>query len=620
MSCTCQPGVEVDLSLPFLVIDLSTSRVTRQIIPDSYLEQYLGGVGLAVRLLWEFCPVGPDALRPENPIVFAASTLGGTLIPTSSKHAVAAKSPLTGFVGDSLSSGPWSLALRRTGYAALVFVGQAPAPTYVFIDDDFVHFYPASHLWGQGTCETEELIRQELRDSSIRVATIGPAGENLVRYACVSNDGTRQAGRTGLGAVMGSKRLKAVAVRGTRAVPVADFSRLEKLCVDLLKRGQGRATEKYRILGTVGNVLSLNRLGCLPTNNFQRATFSEAEAVSGENLYQNYLHNTVACPACPIACQHNYRVAGGDHQGIRSQLDYETLFALGPLNGISSVPAIIQAAQLCDKYGLDTISTGGALAWAAECYQRGVLDELEGGKPHPAFGDQEAFLQMIPAIASRQGLGDLLAEGVRRAAAVVGQGSEHWAMHAKGLELPGYEPRALKTLALGLAVGARGGCHNRSTAYDVDMSGTVDRFKGEPGRGRLAMETEDVSAVLDSLIICKFLRRCFDDLYTEAAQLFALTTGLEVGAQELRRAGERIVNLKKAFNIRHGWTRQDDDLPPRLFVDPLPDGPGRGVSLGRQELDLMIADYYQARGWTAQGLIPEAKLRELGMGDIAIGL
>ncbi|MBI2918523.1 MAG: aldehyde ferredoxin oxidoreductase family protein [Chloroflexi bacterium] len=603
-----------------LVIDLGASSASTQVVPPSYVEHYLGGVGLVVRLLWDYCPPGADPLGPDNPLVFATGAMAGTLVPTSSKHAVAAKSPLTGFVGDSLSGGPWSLAFRRTGYSAIVVQGMAPTPTYVFIDDDTVHFRPATHLWGRGSYETEQLIRKELGDSAVRVSSIGPAGENKVRYACIGNDGTRQAGRTGLGAVMGSKRLKAIAVRGTRAVQVANHDRLVQVSIDLLKRGQGPATEKYRILGTVGNVLSLNRLGALPTNNFQRSTFPGAEAVSGEYLYQRYFRNTSACPACPIACQHNYRVTEGEYQGTRAQLDYESLFALGPLNGIASLPPILRAAQLCDELGLDTISTGVALAWAAECYQRGVLDEVDRGALHPAFGDYEALLRMLPRIATRSGLGDLLAEGVKRASASVGQGSEHWAMHAKGLELPGYEPRTLKTLALGLATGTRGGCHNRSAAYDVDMSGTVDRFRGEVGRGPLAAETEDLAATLDSLILCKFIRRCFDDLYAESARLFSLTTGLNSDAKELRRAGQRVVNLKKAFNIREGWTHQDDTLPPRLFSDPLPDGVGQGVSLGREELELMIADYYQARGWTAQGLIPEKKLRELGMGDIAAQL
>lgn len=599
-----------------LCLDLSRRKAELRALPPSYLRDYLGGVGLAARLLFDYCPAGADPLGPENPLIFAASALAGTMVPTANKHAVAARSPLTGFIGDSLSSGAWSLALRRAGPDALVITGAAAELTYLFIDNGTAHFRDARHLAGKGSAETEEAIRREIGDERVRVATIGPGGENLVRYACIGNDVNRQAGRTGMGAVMGAKRLKAVVVRGTGAVPVADLAALEKACSALYKKAQTAATEKYRVLGTPANVLAFNRLGALPTRNFQSSTFEGAEAVSGEHLL-NYLCKVVACTGCPIACEHVYQAKDGPYAGIKAQVDYETLYALGPMCGVSYAPAIIKAAELCDHYGIDSISGGVSISWAMECFEKGLLTSKDTEGLELRFGNHEALLKAIEMIGLRRGLGDLLAEGVKRASAKLGKGSEHWAMHAKGLELPGYEPRSLKTQGLGFAVGTRGGCHNRSPAYEVDMSGKVDRFKGERGRGQPTMEQEDFAATIDSLTLCKFLRRCFNDFYAETAQLYTMVTGLQMTPEELKRAGERISNLKKAFNIREGWSRADDTLPPRVLHDPLPDGAGRGSVLSQDELNLMVGDYYEARGWTRDGLIPREKLQKLGLEDVA---
>lgn len=592
-----------------LYVDLTTRTTRTEPLAPSFLRKYLGGVGLAVRLLYDNSSPGMEPFSPANPLVFASSGFSGTMVPTAAKHAVATKSPLTGFVGDSLSSSFWSLSLKRAGYDALVITGAAPSLTYLFIDDDIIHFRDAAHLAGKSCGETQQMIRRQIGDDRVRVAAIGQGGENRVRYACISNDFHRQAGRTGAGAVMGSKRLKAIALRGTRSVSVADLPELEKVCRELYRRSQGVGTEKYRVLGTPANVLLLNYLAALPTRNFQQSTFEGAEKVSGEFLYDHYLSKVVACAACPVACEHIYQVKDGLYAGTQVRVDYETLFALGPLCGVDDLPAIIKAAELCNAYGLDSISTGGCIAWAMECFERGLLTRQDTAGVELTFGNSEAVLCMIERIGRREGLGDLLAEGVRKAAGELGQGSSHWAMQVKGLELPGYEPRCLKTLALGLAVGTRGACHNRSTAYEVDLSGRVDRFKGEPGRGRLAMEQEDFAAVLDSLILCKFLRRCFAAFYAEAARLYTLVTGLEMSAAELQITGERITNLKKAFNIREGWQRRDDWLPPRFFRDRLP----TGSIITQEELNLMIDDYYQARGWTREGLIPPQKLQELDL-------
>ncbi len=603
-----------------LHVDLSARRSEVQTVEPEFLKAYLGGVGLAMRLLYDNTPRNTDPLGPENVLAFTASAFGGTIVPVGTKHGVAFKSPLTGFEGDCLASSYFSHTLKRAGYDAIVVKGKAERATYLLVDDDVVQFRDATHLLGKGAYETEEAIRAELGDEAVRVASIGPAGENLVRFACIGNDRGRQAGRTGPGAVMGSTNLKAIALRGTKPVRVADLANLTKAAKELIKASQGTATEKYRILGTVANVLVLNRIGALPTRNFQQTTFERAEDVSGEYMYSHHRERPVACSGCSIACEQIVSVKEGAYAGARTSVDYESLYALGPNCGVSEFPAIIKAIELADTYGMDTMSTGVSIAWAMECYERGLLSENETDGLQLNFGNGAAMVALVPKIARREGLGALLAEGMKRASQQLGRGSDQFAMQIKGLEMCGYDPRGLKTFALGLSVGTRGGCHNRSGAYEPDMKGHVDRFQADPGRGNLARDQEDYAAIFDSLVLCKFIRGCFKDFYAEAANLYTLTTGLPMTPQELNLTGERVWNLKKAYNIREGWKKADDWLPPRFLNDPIPDGPGKGVYLSEDELRMMIDSYYEARGWTPEGLIPPRKLRELGLGDLAESL
>ena len=598
-----------------LVINLTTQEVKVEELNPAFLKGYLGGVGLAARLLYHYLPARTDAFSPDNPLVFASSALGGTMIPTSSKHAVATKSPLTGLVGDSLASSFWSLSLKRTGFDALVITGAATSPTYLFIDNEIVHFKKAEHLWGKGSPETERYIKCEIGDTRVTVATIGPGGENLVRYACITNDINRQAGRTGTGAVMGSKKLKAIALRGTRPIHVQNLEEVTRISTDLIQKTQGQATEKYRELGTPINVLALNLLSALPTRNFQQSSFEKAENLSGENLAERHLTKVMACANCSVACDHIYTAADGDYAGTQWALDYESLYALGPLCGVDYAPAVIKAAELCDHYGIDTISAGGCIAWAMECFEKGLLTTKDTDGIELTFGNHAALIAIIEQIGKRSGIGELLADGVRLASSRLGQGSKHWAMHSKGLEIPGYDPRAMKALALGFAVGLRGACHNRSPGYEVDIAGQMNRFKDETGKGVLVKDLEDFAAVLDSLILCKFIRKCFTDYYTEAAYLYSQATGLDMTPAELKAAGERINNVKKAFNIREGWKCSDDWLPPRLFSDPITEGEGKGTVISKEGLSLMINDYYKARGWTSEGMIPDDKLRSLELDD-----
>lgn len=612
-------GVATGYAGKALHINLTARRHWVESLSDDVLRRYLGGVGLATYLLYKHLPPRTDPLRPDNVLVFAPGPFAGSPVPAGAKHAVATKSPLTGFIGDSLSGSYWSYEIRRAGYDALIVHGRAASPTYVFVDDDAVHFRDASHLLGLDGQATEAAIREELGDKKVRVASIGIAGEKMVLYASLGNDKGRQAGRTGPGAVMGSKNLKAIALRGSGRLGIAEPLVLDAIVRDMQKKVLGPATAKYRVLGTNANVMVLNRMGILPTRNFKQATFDSAELVSAEHAQATYKERRASCFGCPVGCDHIVEITGeGPLAGAKGSAEYESTYALGACCGISDYAVVIKATELCDRYGLDTISTGVTIAWAMECYERGILTREDTGGLDLRFGNAEAQLALIPMIARREGIGDLLADGVRRASQRVGGGSEEFAMHVKGLELPGYDPRGLKTFALGLAVSPRGACHNRSAAYEADMKGIVDRFRAEPGRGQLAAAQEDYATVFDALALCKFTRGCYEDFYAEAARMASAVTGVQFSADDLRLAGERINNLKKLFNIREGWQPADDWLPPRLLNEAL--AGEEGSRLTDDELRMMIDDYYQARGWTADGFIPLEKLQELGLHELAVNV
>ncbi len=610
-----------------LAVDLTNRTHSWEAIPAAALRQFIGGIGLGTYLLYRYCPPGAAPLGPDNPLLFVGSPLVGTRLTTSSKFAVLTKSPLTGFIADSLSSSYLAAELKQCCGDALIIRGRADSPTLLRIEGDpiepeqvKVSFEDAADLVGLGAADKEKAVKTGLGDRRFRVACIGPAGEAQVKFASISNDGGRQAGRCGVGAVMGAKNLLALAIRGCRPVSVAEPEALRSYGRDLTRRSLGTATEKYRNLGTIANVAVFNRLGVLPTRNFRQSTFEGADLVSGEELQQSHLARNAGCANCTIGCERilvsRDRGDGKEPGQRKARMEYESLFALGPLCGVSDPDTVIRAAAICDDLGMDTISAGATAAWAMECFERGLLTSGDTGGVPLNFGSSEALLKILADMGRRQGLGSLLAEGSRAAAAVVGHGSSAWAMQVKGLEMPGYEPRSLKTMALGLAVTPRGACHNRSSAYEADFSDRVDRLSVDESRGKIAAESEDFEAVLDSLIWCKFLRKAFHDFYAESAQVYTLITGWPMTVADLRRCGERISNLKKLFNIREGWTRADDTLPPRSLQEPLPTGVSAGVGLTQAELDFMVAGYYQARGWTADGLIPPEKLAELELAEL----
>jgi aldehyde:ferredoxin oxidoreductase len=391
-------------------------------------------------------------------------------------------------------------------------------------------------------------------------------------------------------------------------VPVADPTAVVEAARDLSQRSFGPATAKYRELGTVANLLTFNRLHALPTRNFQAGQFADADALSGESLNAAKRVARHSCAACTIGCEHIYAAADGP-----VRLEYESLFALGPLCGIADREVVLRAAQLCDQLGLDTISAGATVAFAMECAERGLLDA-----PDLRFGNGAALLGLLPRIARREsGLGDLLAEGTRRAAERIGGDAPHFAPHVKGLELPGYEPRTLQTMALGFAVGSRGADHNRSGAYEIDFSAKADRLHGSPEAAAWAVHTEDRAALMDSLILCKFLRGVFTDFETEAAELLSKVTDWDITGDELRATARRIVTAKKLYNLREGWTRGEDTLPRRFLSEGMPMGAAADAVLPRDRLEAMIAAYYAARGWNPVGKPPQVLIDQLQLGDLA---
>jgi aldehyde:ferredoxin oxidoreductase len=562
-------------------IDVSSGHAARVPLPDTVLRRYIGGSGLGARLLLDEGGATAEPLSAEAPIVFAFSPLVGSPLTTSAKFAVVSRSPLTGRFNDSLASSGFALAGKRAGCDAIVIVGRASRLSVLVIEDGQVRLEPAEDLAG-ATCPAAEAALRERLGPGFKIAAIGPAGERTVRYATISHDG-RHAGRGGSGAVLGSKNIKAIALRGTGRLEWAHPRELTDLSRDLSARSFGPATAKYRELGTATNLLTFNRFGTLPTRNFQSGTFDEAARLSPEEMSVAHARTRASCVACTIGCEHIYKLSDG---GVR--MEYESLFALGSLCGVGDPDAVLRASKLCDDLGLDTISAGGTIAFAMECVERGLLDA-----PWLAFGSGDALVEAVELIGRREGLGDLLAEGSRRAAVTIGRDSLSFAPQVKGLEIPGYEPRGLQTMALGFAVGPRGADHNRSGAYEVDFSDKVNRRNATLASVRHAIETEDKAALMDSLILCKFLRGVFTDFHAEAAQMLRLVTGWDVTADELRDTARRIVAAKRRFNELAGWTPAEDTLPDRFLGTALPNDPD--AMLTRDRLQELVAEYHRQR-------------------------
>ena len=579
----------------YTTVDATTGTSSQSSITESTFRRFPGGSALGTHLLLEHNAWQHDPLSAESSLVFAFSPLIGSPLTTSAKFAVVSRSPLTGRLNDSLASSSFALAGKKSGNDAILITGKAESPCILVIDDQQTRKLPADHLWGLSAEDAEASLREQFSGEH-HFAVIGSAGEQQVAYATISHSG-RHAGRGGSGAVLGAKNVKAIVVAGNQRTQWADTDGLVKRAKQLSKLSFGPATEKYRELGTAANLLVFNRLHCLPTRNFQRGSFANSEQFSPEALGATRDKTRSSCAACTIGCTHLYSVnSGTSNRNVR--IEYENIYALGPLCDVQDPEAVLQASLLCDELGIDTISTGGTIAFAMECVERGLLDE-----PWLRFGDGAALLKAIHLIGTGAGLGKLLRLGSRAMANIIGHNSIAFAPQVKGLEIPGYEPRALQTMALGFAVGTRGADHNRSGAYEIDFSDTADRRKGTAATARLAVDTEDKAAIMDSLILCKFLRGVFIDYFAETAELLNLITGWGLDQSAMQNMARGIIDAKKEFNIRCGWTPVEDTLPQRMLNSALQDDPE--ARLDTQTLQTMIAAYNLERGWTADGYLDE---------------
>jgi aldehyde:ferredoxin oxidoreductase len=602
-----------------LRVDLTTGKTRVEKLDEETARKYIGGIGLGMKLWLANSKAGVDAFDPENPLVLALGPVSGTMFPTGGNgHAFISKSPATNGVGEAVSHGTFGAELKRAGYDAVVLTGKAERPVYLWIDDDSVQLLDAASIWGKSPSETEDAIKDEVGDYYVRVASIGLAGEKLSKIANIINEKTRAAGRTGLGAVMGSKNLKAIAVRGTHDIVVAKPDEFMDMVKEFHERMKGPAAQKYRTLGTAENVMIQNALYCMPTRNYNNAHFENAEKVSGEALNERYITKIIACNSCAMRCEHEAVVREGPYKGTMARMEYDNLWAFGPNCGIDKLDAIIKAAELCNYYGLDATSTGVTVGFVMDCHENGILSHEDLGGIDAHFGNAEALIQLIEKIGKREGIGDVLADGVKVAAEKIGKGSDKLAQNIKGLEVTGYDLRCLKTAALGFAVSFRGADHNRSGAYALDMTGKVDRLKAEKGRGKLVKDSENVYALIDSLIVCKNAKGTLYKELADMAKLYALVTGYEMTPEELSAAGERINTLARLINLREGLSRKDDTLPWKVMNQPIPDdGPVKGAVVTQDELDLLLDDYYQSRGWTLDGVPTKSQLNKLGLEDLS---
>jgi aldehyde:ferredoxin oxidoreductase len=582
-----------------LTVDLGSGQTERSPLPAHLQEQYLGGRGLGARIFCDLLPAGVDPLGPENVLIFAVGPLTATRAPTAGRSSLTTKSPLTNTIFDSNCGGVWGARLRRAGILAVIIKGRAATPVYLKLNEQGASLLRAENLRGLNTLETTRALADGPGTS---VAAIGPAGENLVPFASVSVDAKRSFGRGGVGAVMGSKNLKAMVVSGELTVPVADPEKFDFILYETLKllKANPITSQGLPQFGTAVLLNIFNESGALPSYNFQKGSFEGAEKLSGEAISELLLKK-YSCYRCPISCGRVIAGPGGPTAGP----EYETVWSFGAACGISNLELVAEANTICNLLGLDTISTGSTIACAMELKQRGLLPE------GPRFGREEGITDLVRDIAYRRGLGAKLALGSRRLAEEAGDGT--LAMQVKGMELPAYDPRGMQGQGLAFATSNRGGCHLRANMMGPEILGApkmVDRFACA-GKAGILIVKQHTSAILDSLILCKFTNFAVDDEYY--ARLLSTVTGREYRAQDLQVIGERIWNLERLFNLREGFTRRDDTLPPRLLSEPLQEGPSSGKTVN---LEPMLAEYYRFRGWDSDGVPTKAKLNALSLEGI----
>jgi aldehyde:ferredoxin oxidoreductase len=608
-----------------LRIDLTTGASAIQALDESTARAFLGGNGLAARLLWDTVPPGVDPYHPAGAVVVAVGPITDTVVPGNSRACIAAKSPLTGLFFDSTFGGRFPATLKRTGFDAVVITGQAVHPVYLVVSESGAALRDARALWGQDTRATVAAI-QAAEGGDADALAIGPAGEHRVRFACLTHYWKNRegvAGRGGLGAVCGAKGLKAICVTGSRKTAVADGARLKRL-VDETREPMKKGTANLSLYGTPFLTGPINALGALGAYNLRQEVFAEAELIDGRSLKEHYHDRDTTCLRCPVACGKQFAVGPDvpDYAGIKGKMpEYETLFAFGSMLGNANAPSIIQANIRCDLLGLDSISMGVTLAFVAECLDRGLLMPADLGGPaaFAGWGDHAGMLGLVEQTARREGFGDRLAEGSRRLAAQIGRGAERLPYAVKGLELPAHSARALKGMSIGYATATRGGSHHdtRPTpqyAPDFDRRGTADK-------PAFAVRSQHFTAVDDSLVMCRFTSERGFGLFVNDryAGLVSAVTGWDMDAPELERVGERIVNLERLFNVREGVRRADDVLPWKVMHEPIPAGPSAGMHCPPAELSAMLDAYYALRGWDADGVPTPERLRALGLDRLSAG-
>jgi aldehyde:ferredoxin oxidoreductase len=619
-----------------LEVDLTSGRVAKKPLPEYLARDYIGGRGFVARLLWEKIGRGTDALGPENLLVIATGPLSGHLVPASGKTHFGTKSPATGGYADSNMGGHFGPALKYAGYDILILSGRAPRPSYLFIEDEAVELRSAEAYWGQGAIAAEDALRGDLGDQ-FKILTIGPAGEKLVRFACISHDFGRQAGRTGVGAVMGSKNLKAVAVKGTGGLPVFD--------VDHLYEKGREAYEKVRAKpgfagwtpeGTAGITDWVNEVGAFPTRNFQTSFFPDYKKINGSAVVKNLKITDKGCFCCPTPCGKYGRAKTGLGEVYVEGPEYESIAILGGDCTLGSIEEVAYANYVCDELGLDTISAGGVAAWAMECFEKGILSEEQVGRKI-RFGDLESVVYLLQKMAAREGIGDLLAEGVMRASARVGQGSEDFAIHVKGLEWTGYEARNAPGMMLAYMTADIGAHHNRAWALGHDVAGSAasvhDLISAGGRKGKLpkatvagkagrVIELQHIRPLFDCLGICRLQYMELGFEVENYEELFFLVTGRKMSWGELLEISERIWHLTRAFSVREidGFGRKFDYPPPRFYQEPVPDGPNEGHYFSTEELDTLLDEYYAARGWDGNGIPTGETLHRAGLADVAEAL
>ncbi|MDO9578372.1 MAG: aldehyde ferredoxin oxidoreductase family protein [Candidatus Cloacimonadales bacterium] len=579
-------------------IDISNGKQEIVEISDEIRRKYLGGRGLGVKLYSDMCATDIDPFSAENALIFLTGPVTG-LIPTAGRYLVISRSPQTGTICDASSGGVFGNQLKKTGLDGFIVIGKAEKPVYLLITDDGIEIKDASHLWGKNTQQTRDALQEEY-STKASVASIGPAGENQVIYSAIMNDKDRAAGRGGMGAVMGSKNLKAIVALGTKEIPVADPDGLKELLtkIDRLIDKNPVTGKSLNLLGTSVLVNVINAHGMLPTENFQRGVFNDAEGISGEKITEVLLQKRSACFHCPIACGRSTKTENKEGEGP----EYETVWAFGAQLGINDLSKITEANYLCNELGLDTITTGNTIGCAMELYEKGAF-------PHELkWGNADILEKLVEDIAYKRGIGAELALGSKRLAEKYGK--PELAMQVKGMELPAYDPRGVQGQALAFATSNRGGCHMRAYAIAPEILGSpmnIDRYSAE-GKAEIVALLQDISAAVDSMVLCRFLQ--FAMSISTFREMMNVITGLDFTDEELLEVGKRIYTLEREFNSKAGFSRKDDMLPPRFLTEELEEGSSRHRVV---QLDKMLNEYYEVRGWDDNGIPTEETKRKLGI-------